>query len=172
MSLFRELPTTTFLNQKIVNLAIGVKLNQLVEQDALSFLDYVAESGMQPDHIAHDYYEDSKYAWLVLLANKIVDPYFQWPLDTYDFDQWIKKKYGSIAAAQATTIHCEHKTKKLTVSADSLTVSNGVSSSDYDAIDAYTYWDRINDNRRHLKIVNRVYLPSIDKQLKDLMSDG
>ena len=172
MSLFKELPTTTFLNQKIVNLAVGVRLNQLVEQDALTFLDYVADPGMQPDHIAHDYYGDSKYAWLILLSNKIIDPYFQWPLTTYDFNQWIKKKYGSIATAQATTIHCEHKTKKLTVSADSLTVSNGVSSSDYDAIDAYTYWDRINDNRRHLKIVNKIYLPAIDKQLKDLMSDG
>ena len=63
-----------------------------------------------------------------------------------NFNQFIKKKYGSIAAAQATTMHCEHKTKDLTVSADSLTVSNGVSSSDYDAIDAYTYWDRVNEN--------------------------
>ncbi len=77
-----------------------------------------------------------------------------------------KKKYGSIPAAQATTIHCEHKTKDLTVSADSLTVSNGVSASDYDAIDAYTYWDKINDNRRNIKLVNKAYLTTIDSELK------
>jgi hypothetical protein len=52
------------------------------------------------------------------------------------------------------------------VSADSLTVSNGVSASDYDAIDAYTYWDKINDNRRNIKLVNKVYLTTIDSELK------
>jgi hypothetical protein len=52
------------------------------------------------------------------------------------------------------------------VSANSLTVSNGVSASDYDAIDAYTYWDQINDNRRNIKLVNLAYLPDIDRVLK------
>ena len=66
-------------------------------------------------------------------------------------------------------MHCEHKTKDLTVSADSLTVSNGVSSSDYDAIDAYTYWDRVNENRRFIKLVNRSYLPAVIEQFNNLV---
>ena len=57
----------------------------------------------------------------------------------------------------------------LTVSADSLTVSNGVSSSDYDAIDAYTYWDRVNENRRFIKLVNRSYLPAVIEQFNNLV---
>ena len=87
----------------------------------------------------------------------------------YDFEAFLKKKYGSIPAAQATTIHCEHKTKNLTVSADSLTVSNGVSSSDYDAIDAYTYWDKVNDNRKFIKLLNKTYLPVVTEQFDSLV---
>ena len=86
-----------------------------------------------------------------------------------EFEDWLKKKYGNIATAQATTIHCEHKTKNITVSADSLTVSNGVSASDYTAIDAYTYWDQINENRRHIKLVDKRYLIEVDNQFANLM---
>jgi len=166
MAHFQYFPQTTFLNQSITNLAIGFKLNNMVKEGTLDLLNHVIDDHDKPDTIAHDYYDSSSYAWLVLLSNKILDPYFEWVMNTYTFEEFIKKKYGSLAAAKETTIHCEHKTKNLTVSANSLTVSNGVSASDYDAIDAYTYWDQINDNRRNIKLVNKAYLPDIDRVLK------
>ena len=166
---FKRFPKTQFLNQQITNLTIGLKLHKLIKDDVNSLMNYEVQQGEQPDHVAYNYYEDPKLTWLVLLPNNIIDPYFQWPLSVYDFDQWIKKKYGTIATAQATTIHCEHKTKNITVSADSLTVSNGVSSSDYDAIDAYTYWDRINDNRRFIKLIHKVNLKDTLEQFKQLV---
>lgn len=169
MAYFSEFPKTEFLNQKIVNLTIGLKLSSLVKEDAFALTKYVVEDGEKPEHIAHNYYGDVKYTWLVLLANKITDPYYQWPLNVKQFEDFIKKKYGSIATAQATTIHCEHKTKNITVSPDSLTVSNGVSSSDYDSIDAYTYWDKINDNRRHIELVNVAYLPVVEAEFKKMV---
>jgi hypothetical protein len=46
-----------------------------------------------------------------------------------------------------------------------------VSSSNYDSIDAYSYWDKINDNRRNIKLIDRVYIPLIDAQLKNLMDE-
>ena len=170
MGYFNKYPKTKFLNQSIVNLTTAIKLNDLVKDDVHGMMVYEIQEGEAPDHVAFNYYDDQSYAWLVLLSNQIIDPYFQWPLSVYDFDQWIKKKYGSIATAQATTIHCEHKTKNLTVAPDSLTVSNGVSSSDYDAIDAYTYWDRINENRRHIKLINRNFIPQIDNQFTNIMA--
>ena len=169
MSYFNLLPKTKFLNQDIVNLATGVKLHKLIKDDAFALMNYAVQDGESPDTVAYNYYDDPSYAWLVLLANNIIDPYFEWPLSVYDFNQFIKKKYGSISAAQATTMHCEHKTKDLTVSADSLTVSNGVSSSDYDAIDAYTYWDRVNENRKFIKLVNKSYLPQVIEQFNNLV---
>jgi len=122
----------------------------------------------KPDDVAYNYYDSAAYSWLVLISNNILDPYFEWPMDTREFEAYLKKKYGSIAAAQALTVHCEHSTKNITVSADSLTVSNGVSSSDYTAIDAYTWEDRINDNRRFIKLVDRQYLPQIEMEMKNM----
>ena len=135
-------------------------------------LNYVVDDGDTPDQVAFNYYDSSSYAWLVLMSNEILDPYFQWPLSQYNFDQWIKKKYGSIAAAQATNMHCEHKTKNITVSADSLVVSNGVSSNDYETIDAYNYWDQINNNRKNIKLINKTYLTDINRELKRSLADN
>jgi len=172
MAYFKYFPQTTFLNQSIVNLATSFKLNGMVKEGAINLQTHVIEGNDKPDTIAYDYYNSSSYAWLVLLSNRILDPYFQWVMSTNEFEGFLKKKYGSIAAAQATTIHCEHNTKDITVSADSLTVSNGVSSGDYTAVDAYTYWDKINDNRRNIKLVNKVYLTTIDNQLQTSLNIG
>jgi len=169
MSYFNQLPKTTFDNQTITNLAISVKLHKLVRGDAFALLNYAIRDGETPDIVAFNYYDDPSYAWLVLLSNNIIDPYFEWPLSVYDFEKFLKKKYGSIPAAQATTIHCEHNTKDITVSADSLTVSNGVSSGDYTAVDAYTYWDKVNDNRKFIKLVNKSYLPQVIDQFNSLV---
>jgi hypothetical protein len=92
-------------------------------------------------------------------------------MDVNRFESFIKKKYGSIAAAQATTIHCEHNSKNITLSADSLAVSSGASASDYTAIDAYTYWDKINDNRRHIKLVNVSYLPVVTSVIQNVLTN-
>ena len=171
MSYFSRFPRINFLNQQIVNLTIGLKLNDLVKDNTFTLLNYDVLEGEKPDSVAHNYYDAADYAWLVLLSNQILDPYFEWPLTTFEFERFIKKKYGSIATAQATTIHCEHNTKNITLSADSLAVSSGASASDYTAIDAYTYWDQINDNRQHIKLVNNSYLPEIDRQLQDLLTN-
>ena len=169
MAYFNKLPKTTFDNQTITNLAISVKLHKLVKDDAFALLNYAIKDGESPDTVAFNYYEDASYAWLVLLSNNIIDPYYEWPLSVYNFENFIKKKYGSIPAAQATTIHCEHNTKDITVSADSLTVSNGVSSGDYAAIDAYTYHDKINENRKFIKLINRSYLAQVTEQFNSLV---
>lgn len=170
MAYFRHFPKIEFLNQKIVNLAISVKLSALAKDDAFALQNYTVEHDETPDHVAYNYYNGSEFTWVVLLSNKILDPYFEWPLDTRNFEQFIKKKYGSIATAQATTIHCEHNTKNITLSADSLVVSNGASASDYTAIDAFTYWNKINDNRRHIKLINTEYLPLVSAELKNLLT--
>jgi hypothetical protein len=169
MAYFNKLPKTTFDNQTITNLAISVKLHKLVKDDAFALLNYAIKDGESPDTVAFNYYEDASYAWLVLLSNNIIDPYYEWPLSVYNFENFIKKKYGSIPAAQATTIHCEHNTKDITVSADSLTVSNGVSTGDYAAIDAYTDHDKINENRKFIKLINRSYLAQVTEQFNSLV---
>lgn len=65
------------------------------------FYDYEIQSGDRPDIIAHKYYGDSNYAWIITFFNEIHDVRFDWPLFDQDFENFIREKYGSIPAAQA-----------------------------------------------------------------------
>jgi hypothetical protein len=59
----------------------------------------------RPDLLADTYYKDSYYDWLIYLNNGIVDPYYGWYLDLYEFNNYIAKKYGSIEQAQKKIIY-------------------------------------------------------------------
>lgn len=58
------------------------------------FLPYTVKEGERPEDIAMLYYGSVDYTWLVLLANKLLDPYYDWPLDDSDFHNYLIKKYA------------------------------------------------------------------------------
>jgi len=73
-----------------------------------ALLPYEIKEGERPDTIAHEYYGDARYAWLVYLSNEIYDPYYDWYLSQTDFDKYIAKKYGSVETAMATILHYQN----------------------------------------------------------------
>ena len=69
------------MNQKIVNLTTIVGLHKLINEKVFTFYNYTIEREERPDHVAFNYYDDVRYAWLVLATNNILDPYWEWPLE-------------------------------------------------------------------------------------------
>ena len=168
MSYFTKLRKITFLDQTIVNLATVTKLHKLVDDKVFNFYNYHIEGDERPDHVAFNYYDSSRYAWLVLLANNILDPYWGWPISGKEYYDFLRKKYGSVATATATIIHCEHNSKDITVSADSLAdnmTGNGDTSS-YSAVNANQYWTDIMQNRRHIKLIGKEHLGRVESQFR------
>lgn len=54
---------------------------------------YEIEEGDTPEIIAEKAYRDSGAWWMILLANDIMDPQFDWPLDYKEFNNYIVEKY-------------------------------------------------------------------------------
>jgi hypothetical protein len=46
------------------------------------------------------YYGDTGYDWLVYYSNNIVDPYYDWYMDTNTFNKFVADKYGSLTDAR------------------------------------------------------------------------
>lgn len=59
------------------------------------YYTYTIKNGERPDQIAHQEYGDTRYYWMILQTNDIVDYYAQWPLSQYELDRFLLKKYGS-----------------------------------------------------------------------------
>lgn len=96
---FKKLGTVSYNGDIVNNIITSIRFKDVVEKNNFIFYPYTIEEYERPDLIAEHYYGDSRYTWVVYLSNKIVDPYFEWPLSTNEFQSFIIKKYGSVEAA-------------------------------------------------------------------------
>lgn len=105
----------------------------------MMFYKYDIQEGDTPEIVADKYYGDSYRYWIVLYANEILDPQWNWPLNNQQFDNHLTKKYSSAAnnvnvlAYTQSTIKEYRKTVK---SIDSLSL---VETSETFVIDEDTY---------------------------------
>lgn len=71
-----------------------VKLNSNVASSVFSYDEYDIQEGERPDILAHQFYNSSKLAWIILLTNEIHDVYDDWPRTERELRNMINKKYS------------------------------------------------------------------------------
>jgi hypothetical protein len=59
------------------------------------YYTYDIQEGDTPEIIAHKYYGDSYRYWIVLFANELLDPQWDWPMTYKMFEQYLADKYPS-----------------------------------------------------------------------------
>lgn len=65
-----------------------------VSTNPMLFLPYTVKQNERAEDIAQFYYGSVDYVWLVHLANNIIDPYHQWPMDEETFNNYLIEKYA------------------------------------------------------------------------------
>ncbi len=93
--------------QQVKNIFSRSKMLASIMDNISAYYDYAIQELDTPEIVAHKFYGDANKHWLVMFSNFLVDPYFDWPLDSRSFDKFIKNKYGSINNAQNTIHHTE-----------------------------------------------------------------
>ena len=60
---------------------------------AAQFQKHIIQDGEKPEILADQYYGDSELHWLVLYCNgsKLLNPYYDWPLNIYDLKKFCQK---------------------------------------------------------------------------------
>lgn len=90
---FKLFPTTTYENRLVTDITRRVRIVEQLSTDPYAILPYVVKEGERPEDVAYYYYGDQNKVWMVYLANNIVDPYIQWPLDDQNLYYTLLKKY-------------------------------------------------------------------------------
>ena len=85
----------------LTNLMARVDIIPSLLKNPLLFYSYDLKESDRPDIIAHKYYDDSDKYWMVLYANEIMDPLYDWPLTSQQFDAYLKNKYSVAAGGDA-----------------------------------------------------------------------
>ena len=92
-----------------INLLIRNKLREVVKDDISIYYPFVIpEEVRRPDVLSQQVYGDVSFTWTIFLVNNILDPLWQWPMDSRVFESYIKRKYGTIGESKNTVHHYEY----------------------------------------------------------------
>ena len=163
MAYFSYFPTISYdVRGKKNNIRLDVITNVLVRNrkkldvtDRAVFEMYFIQDGDRPDTLAHQVYGDSTLHWIIMYANYITDPYYDWPLTYFDLQKFTAKKY--------TDINGDHHYEDAdgyevdSDAAGAVTISNSL------------YEERKNDLKRTINIIKEEYVSQIIAEFKNLI---
>ena len=93
--------------KRAINIMLRTKIKSTVLDDIVAYFPYVIPEAERPDVTAFKIYGNVKFTWLIFLINDIHDPIYEWPLNTREFGNFVKHKYGTLASAKNTVHHYE-----------------------------------------------------------------
>lgn len=147
--------------------------------------DYSVKDNDRPDMLAYKYYGDSTLDWVIFLTNNIIDPYYDWPLNQYNLEQYITQKYGSISTAQGQVHHYEWiatpasriynsdgeliRISEQVIRVD-LATYNTLSPADRRIVYSYDHEIALNEKKRNIKILDKAFIPDIKDQFNKLFA--
>lgn len=134
--------------ENVTNIFKRFGILRAVLSNASSYTLYEVEENDTPEILAEKIYGDAGAGWIILYANQIIDPQFDWPLSDENFRKYIIATYGSIANAQ-TTYHHYDKVVETTVDGETYTRTYAVGAERYtdNKLDVpYTYYTPYTEN--------------------------
>jgi hypothetical protein len=87
----------------VPNIFAKTKFVKEALDNANLYFKYSVKDGERPEDIAYKLYNDSSKHWIVLMANDIMDPQYDWVLGQNQFKDYINKKYSSVNLQLDTT---------------------------------------------------------------------
>ena len=198
MRYFDSLPNVVVTNSNnqsyvLKNLLVRTQLIPQLAKNPLIFYKYSIQDGDTPEIIAHKYYNDMYRYWIILFANEILDPQWNWPLNTNQFNDFLSSKYPSTNIY--TTVHHYEKTiTQFDISTQTTTVNTvEITQSDYNSfmpvnstftlptgpvnyttsasvVNIYDYEVAQNEAKRTINILNSQYIDQFEQEFKKLLS--
>lgn len=98
-------------------------IKAVMEQNVDAYYYYTIRDSDRPETLAERIYGDAEAHWLILYANNIYDPYYDWPMEAKSFEKYIIKKYGSTEWAKTNWHHYEKVIKRENPSAQVVTTT-------------------------------------------------
>ncbi len=86
----------TFANEKTVVVADifkKISLTQSTLENETLFETYILSDGVSPEKVSFDYYKNPKYSWVLFLANQIIDPHLDWPMEYSSYLNYLSTTY-------------------------------------------------------------------------------
>ena len=125
--------------------------------NAAIFEQYFINDGDRADTLAYEYYGDSTLHWVIMYANYMTNPYYDWPLPYFDLQKFVAKKYTDINGVH----HYEDE--------DGYEVDSTEAGAT--AVTNFVYEETLNDQKRTINIIRPEYIQEVLKEFKTLTAE-
>ena len=147
-----------------------VKVKDKVLNEFSLYDKYDVVPGDTPESISYKHFGSTDYFWVICLMNDVTDRFYDWPLTDQAFEAYVKDKYTNPAG-----IHHYEK-----VQSSGGTTQDGpgnfthvieVNSDDADgqSVSNYEYEQRLQDQKRLIKLLNPQFLQTFLSEFNDLI---
>jgi len=168
MAYFNKYPTVQYdvlgdgVLRTMTDITRKVRLSENARLSAVEFDFYDVVSGQTPEFVAHKYYGDVGLHWLILLTNNIVDVYNDWPMGVKQFEDFVHSKYDNVNDIHHYEVAQESGNRNVlielpndpatTIPVDAIAITN------------YEYEDKLQENKRRIRLIKPEYVKEIKKE--------
>ena len=142
------------------------RIRKKVEITNVSFFQqYFIQDSDRADTLAYQIYGDSTLHWIIMYANYMTNPYYDWPLTYFDLQRYVAKKYDNINGIH----HYEDSDGNVVDAPNTIISPSGRTSGPADAITNFVYEERLNDEKRVIDVIRVEYVEQIVTEFKELL---
>ena len=160
-------------NPKVVtHLLKRVALHSKASETVALFDTYDVRNGETPEMIAHKYYDDAEYHWVILLVNNITDRYHQWPMNTRQFLAHLAERYDNVNAVHHYEIYQKSgdTSVKINIGTSNIDV-DGNTIADATLVTNREYEEEKQDVLRKIRLLDPEYLEQFVEEFERLVSE-
>ena len=145
----------------ITNVLVRVRKKLNVTNSAL-FEQFFVSDGDKPEILAHQIYDDSTLHWIILYANYMTNPFYDWPLTYFDLQKYVAKKYPD----NANGVHHYEDEEGFEVDNPENRPTDAIYPK---IITNFLYEEKKNDENRNINIIKQEYVNQVIQEFKSLI---
>ena len=164
-----------------INVLIRNKLRDVVKDDVSIYYPYdIPEEVRRPDVLSLQVYGSVEYTWTIFLVNNMLDPLWEWPMNSRTFESYLTKKYGTVGTSKTTVHHYEytwHERVEATGTSDPIPAQK--MKVDYDTyltinedykniIYNFEYEEDLNEARRSISLIQPIFISAVVDEARGL----
>ena len=162
---------------QLKNILTRIRMKTEFIKNRVFYSDYMVMDGETPESVAHDFYGDTGLHWIVMYAQQMTNPYYDWPMTYYNLVKYSDKKYGD---DKLEAHHWEDSIGNEVNEPGSI-VGNGTGNDPNvleATVDVYgfatkitniEYEERENEKRRSINLIRPDYVNAVKKEFEKLL---
>ena len=133
---------------------------------------YDVKNGETPESIAHKYYDDAEYHWIVLLVNNITDRFHQWPMNTRQFIAHLTERYDNVDGVHHYEINQVSGDTSVKINIGTSNIDeNGDTISSATLITNREYEEEKQNTLRRIRLLDPLYLDQFVEDFERLIAE-